>query len=101
MVLQPTDLSVPSDEVNMLQVVGTPQGRIFMGGFDGNLYELDYAAPGSGGWFTLSSRRCRKVNHTQGLIGSLVPFLSNLYANDPIQEASFEFGFVGLFVFAA
>ncbi len=26
MQLQPTDLSIPSDEVNMLQIVGTPQG---------------------------------------------------------------------------
>ncbi len=27
MQLHPTDLSVPSDEVNMLQIVGTPQGN--------------------------------------------------------------------------
>ena len=85
MVLQPTALSVPSDEVNMLQVVGTPAGRIFMCGNDGNLYELDYQTPG--GWF---SKKCRKRNHTQSLLGSYLPFLSRLFTTDPIVELRFD-----------
>lgn len=84
MFLQPTDISIPSDEVNMMQVVGTPEGRILLCGVDGNIYELEYSAPGSG-WFG-SSKRCRKINHTQGMLGSLVPFLSNLYSIDPLIE---------------
>jgi nuclear pore complex protein Nup155 len=85
MILQPTTLSVPTDEVNMLQVVGTPLGRAFMCGNDGNLYELDYSSPG--GWF---SKKCRKRNHTQSLLGSYLPFLSRLYTTDPIQELRFD-----------
>jgi nuclear pore complex protein Nup155 len=38
-------MSIPSDSVNMLKIVGTPQGRIFMCGRDGNLYELQYQVP--------------------------------------------------------
>ncbi len=85
MILQPTALSVPTDEVNMLQVVGTPSGRVFMCGSDGNLYELDYSSPA--GWF---SKKCRKRNHTQTLIGSYLPFLSRLYTTDPIHELRFD-----------
>ncbi len=85
MILQPTALSVPSDDVNLLQVVGTPAGRIFMCGNDGNLYELDYQS--SGGWF---SKSCRKRNLTQSLIGTYLPFLSRLYTTDPIQELRFD-----------
>lgn len=85
MILQPTALSVPTDDVNMLQVVGTPLGRIFLSGNDGNLYELEYQSPG--GWF---SKKCRKRNHTQSLVGSYLPFLSRLYASDPIQELHFD-----------
>ena len=32
----------PSDNVLMQSIVGTPLGRIFMGGSDGNIYELFY-----------------------------------------------------------
>jgi hypothetical protein len=35
-------LSVPSDNVNMLKIVGMKNGRIFMCGKDGSLYELEY-----------------------------------------------------------
>lgn len=85
MILQPTALSVPSDEVNMLSIVGTPSGRIFMCGNDGNLYELDYQSPG--GWF---SKKCRKRNHTQSVLGSYLPFLSRLFTTDPITELRFD-----------
>jgi len=36
--------SVPSDNVHMLKIIGTPEGRIFMCGKDGNVYELHYQA---------------------------------------------------------
>jgi nuclear pore complex protein Nup155 len=85
MILQPTALSVPSDDVNLLQVVGTPAGRIFMCGNDGNLYELDYQS--SGGWF---SKACRKRNLTQSVFSTYLPFLSRLYNTDPIQELRFD-----------
>ena len=34
--------SIPSDNTYMLSVVGTENGRIFMAGKDGCLYELTY-----------------------------------------------------------
>jgi len=33
---------LPTDNVNMLKIVGTQNGRIFLGGKDGCLYELYY-----------------------------------------------------------
>jgi len=61
-------MSLPSDNVHMLRVAGTQNGRIFLCGRDGCLYELAYQA--EDGWF---SRKCRKVNHSQSPLSSLVP----------------------------
>ena len=41
-VLHPTELMIPTDSVHILTVVGTPTGRVFMGGKDGHIYELQY-----------------------------------------------------------
>lgn len=40
--LYATDLVVPSDGVQMSKIVSTDEGRIFMVGDDGRLYELEY-----------------------------------------------------------
>ena len=72
---QQTQLAIPSDNVNFLSVIGTPNGRIFMAGKDGHLYELIYQA--EDGWFT---RKCRKVNHTYSPLTSLIP--SFLYTGE-------------------
>lgn len=37
-----TDLAIPSDGVQMSQITGTDDGRIFMVGDDGRVYELEY-----------------------------------------------------------
>lgn len=37
-----TKFVIPSDWISFLSVVSTSDGRIFLGGQDGNLYELDY-----------------------------------------------------------
>ena len=55
--LQPLPLyAVPSDNVTMCAVAAGPNGRIFLGGADGHLYEVVYA-PGD----TWRARRCYKV----------------------------------------
>ena len=55
--LQPLPLySVSADNVTMVTVAGTAEGRIFLGGADGNLYELLYST--GEGW---RSKRCSKV----------------------------------------
>jgi nuclear pore complex protein Nup155 len=55
--LQPMPLySLPSDNVIMTCFASSASGRIFMGGSDGHVYELQYAATDS--W---RQRRCSKV----------------------------------------
>lgn len=55
--LQPLPLySVPTDNVTMVCVAGASGGRIFLGGGDGNLYELLYS--NGEGW---RNKRCSKV----------------------------------------
>jgi len=69
--LQPLPLySVPSDDVAMISVAKTANGRIFLGGADGNLYEIKYSAAES--WRT---KRCSKICHTGGLRQYLPSFL--------------------------
>ena len=71
--LQPEPLfHVPSDNVSMVCVEGTPDGRLFLAGKDGCLYEITYQA--EDGWF---SKKCRKINHSVSMVSYLVPsFLS-------------------------
>ena len=54
-----TGFSVPSDGVNMVNIEGALNGRIFMSGADGFLYELQYGAV-NGWWDTY--RTCAKRN---------------------------------------
>ncbi|KAL4426022.1 hypothetical protein ABPG75_010038 [Micractinium tetrahymenae] len=69
--LQPLPLySVPADNVTMVCVASTADGRIFLGGADGHLYELQYSS--SSGW---RNKRCQKVCHTGGLRQLLPSFL--------------------------
>jgi nuclear pore complex protein Nup155 len=61
--------ALPSDNVNMLKIVGTSTGRIFLGGNDGSLNEVQYQA--EDGWFT---RKCRKLNYSGMLSGLTFQF---------------------------
>ncbi|KFB48176.1 AGAP007999-PA-like protein [Anopheles sinensis] len=63
-----------TDQVAIMCVQGTDDGRIFLGGRDGCLYEIVYQAETN--WF---GKRCRKVNHSQGLISHLVPGLFKMF----------------------
>lgn len=75
--LLPTQLAIPSDNVAMLRAVGTRQGRIFLAGKDGNLYELEYG--GESGWFAAlrgsgePRRKLRKLKLTGSTLATLVP----------------------------
>ena len=56
----------------MLSVQGTTEGRIFLAGKDGCLYEVVYQA--EDGWFY---RKCRKINHSTSVMSYILPsFLS-------------------------
>ena len=51
---------VPSDDVMMTTITCTAEGRIFLGGNDGHLYELEYRNHNS--WL---KGRCNKVSQTK------------------------------------
>lgn len=65
--LYATDLVVPTD-VEMTAVAGTADGRIFMSGHDGRLYEFHYQATET--WF---AKRVHLINHSQSGVQSLLP----------------------------
>jgi nuclear pore complex protein Nup155 len=44
--LIPTRFVLPTDSIPILSVCGTPDGRIFLGGYDGCLYEMTYDSVG-------------------------------------------------------
>ncbi|KAG6548318.1 hypothetical protein Mapa_010184 [Marchantia paleacea] len=59
------EYTISTDGITMTCITTTEQGRIFLGGRDGHLYELLYTTG------TRWQSRCRKVCHTAGL-GSLL-----------------------------
>ncbi|KAF5374778.1 hypothetical protein D9758_000357 [Tetrapyrgos nigripes] len=65
--LYATDLTVPLQQ-EMISVAGTSDGRIFLCGADGNLYELHYQENES--WF---GKRVQMINHSVGGVSSLIP----------------------------
>ncbi|ELW53479.1 Nuclear pore complex protein Nup155 [Tupaia chinensis] len=62
--------SLPTDNTYLLTITSTDNGRIFLAGKDGCLYEVAYQA--EAGWF---SQRCRKINHSKSSLSFLVPSL--------------------------
>ncbi|KAK3089178.1 hypothetical protein FSP39_001520 [Pinctada imbricata] len=79
--------TIPTDNTYMISIIGTPNGRIFMAGKDGCLYELAYQA--DDGWF---SRKCRKINHSTSTFSFLVPsFLNFSFSeDDPLVQLSLD-----------
>jgi len=83
--LQPLPMyTVPSDNVIMTSVATTAAGRIFLGGADGHLYELQYNA--ADGW---GRKRCQKVRLTgrlQQLLPSFLPSIFGLGAASAVHK---------------
>lgn len=79
--------SIPTDNTYIVSITGAPNGRIFMAGKDGCLYELVYQA--DDGWF---SRKCRKINHSTSTLSFLVPsFLNFSFSeDDPLLQLSLD-----------
>ncbi|EFA80493.1 nucleoporin 155 [Heterostelium album PN500] len=63
-----TPLVIPTDSVIINDIVGTDEGRIFVGGQDGNLYEIVYN-DGQSSWFRTS--KISKINHTTSIWNSI------------------------------
>lgn len=68
---------INTDNIAMITVRGTDDSRIFMGGRDGNLYEIAYQNESS--WF---GKRCKKVNHSQGLVSYMMPGFLKMFSED-------------------
>ncbi|KAJ2104368.1 hypothetical protein GGI09_000153, partial [Coemansia sp. S100] len=67
-----TQISVPADGVAMTSICGTSDGRVFMSGNDGSLYEFSYQS--EDGWLT---KKAKKINLTSTFASYFVPtFLS-------------------------
>lgn len=73
---------INTDNISMTTIEGTADGRIFLGGRDGCLYEISYQAESN--WF---GKRCKKINHSQGVISLVVPgFLKVFSENDSVSK---------------
>ncbi|KAK2179646.1 hypothetical protein NP493_478g02009 [Ridgeia piscesae] len=79
--------TVPTDNTHVLNITGTENGRIFMTGKDGCLYELAYQA--EDGWF---SRKCKKINHSTSRLSFIVPSFLNFsfIDDDPLLHISID-----------
>lgn len=88
--LQQTTYTVPSDNVTMFRVVGSQCGRVFMGGNDGNVYELEYESADSVWSLIGQARKCRKLNRSAWhwkLVHVLPPFLREISGlNDSLVD---------------
>lgn len=67
--------TLPTDNVEIRVIKGTEDGRIFLGGSDGSLYEITYQA--DGGWF---GSKCWKTNHSTAAFSFLVPKILKSYS---------------------
>lgn len=71
--------SIPCENITFTVIKGTASGRIFLGGSDGNLYELVYQKQAS--WW---GRRCKLMNRSRGVLSFLiVPFF---ISDDPVAS---------------
>ncbi|XP_054843250.1 nuclear pore complex protein Nup155 [Eublepharis macularius] len=79
--------SLPTDNTYLLAITSTENGRIFLAGKDGCLYEVAYQA--KAGWF---SQRCRKINHSKSTLSFLVPSLLQFTfsEDDPIVQIAID-----------
>ncbi|KAJ2658767.1 hypothetical protein IWW48_003840 [Coemansia sp. RSA 1200] len=81
--LYATQISVPADGVAMTSIAGSNDGRIFMSGNDGALYEFVYQA--ADGWLT---KKARKVNLTSSFVSYFMPtFLATHHDTSALSMA--------------
>ncbi|KGG52292.1 Nup133-like nucleoporin [Mitosporidium daphniae] len=85
-----TKLGISSEGVAMLSIAGTPEGLVFMGGNDGNIYQLNYEGD-SNSWFSWSGgRKCKKINQTSSILSSLIPTIFRFGSVDPIVSLKID-----------
>lgn len=74
-----------TDNVTPNVLAGTDDGRVFLGGNDGCLYEIAYQA--EEGWF---SRKCRKINHSHSYLSYVTPSFLNFSEQEPIVQIEID-----------
>jgi len=74
-----------TDNITLSVLASTEDGRIFLGGNDGCLYEVVYQA--EDGWF---SRKCRKINHSYSIISYVTPSFLNFSEQEPIVQIEID-----------
>uniref|UniRef100_A0A8C3E348 Nucleoporin 155 n=1 Tax=Corvus moneduloides TaxID=1196302 RepID=A0A8C3E348_CORMO len=79
--------SLPTDNTYILAITSSDNGRIFLAGKDGCLYEVAYQA--EAGWF---SQRCRKINHSKSALSFLIPSLLQFTfsEDDPVVQIAID-----------
>mmetsp|Transcript_15485 Transcript_15485/g.31331 ORF Transcript_15485/g.31331 Transcript_15485/m.31331 type:complete len:1333 (-) Transcript_15485:789-4787(-) len=89
--LVPTEMSVPTDGVSMLNIAGTKEdGRIFLAARDGSLYEILYGETSL--WSNLLRsgplRRARLVNRSPSLGSTILPssIRATFWSDDPLLD---------------
>ena len=80
-----TNMSVPTDNIAMRSIVGTAEGRIFMNGNDGRLWEIEYQA--EEGWF---SKKCSKKEVIGSPLSYFIPTFLNKITVDAIVKVIFD-----------
>lgn len=77
---------ISTDNVAITTIASSDDSRIFMGGRDGNLYEIAYQNEPS--WF---GKRCKKINHSQSVVSYIVPgFLKFFSEDDSISKIAID-----------
>ncbi|XP_068150657.1 nuclear pore complex protein Nup154 [Drosophila tropicalis] len=77
---------IATDNISIGVIKGTEDGRIFLGGRDGCLYEIHYQAESS--WF---GKRCKKINLSQGIVSCMVPSFLKVFSEvDPIERIAVD-----------
>lgn len=76
---------ISTENVILSVVSGTEDGRIFLAGNDGCLYEIAYQA--EDGWF---SRKCRKINHSHSYLSYVTPAFFKFGENEPIVQIEID-----------
>lgn len=74
-----------TDNITISCIEGSADGRIFLGGRDGCLYEVCYQAESN--WF---GKRCKKVNHSQGMLSYVLPGFLKGFSEDPITKIAID-----------
>lgn len=77
--LVPTQISISTDNVYMLKILSSDDGRLFMAGADGNLHQFVYASNHPSSFFDIFGsrpyKRARRIAHSSSVVSQFLPTL--------------------------